>query len=102
MISAKPEHYTCMVDFLACAGCLEEADNIMKQCPVNHVWLHWGLCSALAEFLVMWRWQNVLQNEFLNCSLKMLLLMCCYQPSMLLLATGVSRRMFNSRYRNNV
>jgi hypothetical protein len=31
----------------------------------------------------------------------MLLLMCCYQPSMLLLATGVSMRMLNSRYRNN-
>jgi hypothetical protein len=24
-----------MVDLLACAGCLEEAENIMKQCPVK-------------------------------------------------------------------
>jgi len=67
----------------------------------NHMWLHWGLCSSLAQFMVMWRWQNVLQDEFLNCSLKMLLLCaainhlcCCWQQH--------SMRMFKSRYRNNV
>jgi hypothetical protein len=54
----------------------------------NQMWLHGWLCSALAEFMVVWRWENMLLNEFLNGSLKMLLVMCCYQTSLLLLVTG--------------
>jgi hypothetical protein len=56
----------------------------------NQMWLHGWLCSALAELMVMWRWENMLLNEFLNRSLKMLLVMCCYQTSLLLLLTGIS------------
>jgi hypothetical protein len=33
MISATLEHYTCMVDLLACAGHLQEAENIIKVMP---------------------------------------------------------------------
>jgi hypothetical protein len=50
-------------------------------CPVNHLWLHGWLCLALAEFMVMYRWENTLLNEFLNWNLKMLLIMCCYLTS---------------------
>jgi len=34
---------------------------------------------VLADVIIMWRWENVLLNEFLNWSLKMLLVICCYQ-----------------------
>jgi hypothetical protein len=61
------------------------------------MWLHGWLCLELAEFMVMWRWQNALPNEFLNWSLKMLLLMCYSQTSMLLLAAGISVGMLSSR-----
>jgi hypothetical protein len=60
MISAKLEHYSCMVDLLDCASNLQEAENTVMECPVNQMWLHGWLCSVLAEFMVMWRWQNVL------------------------------------------
>jgi hypothetical protein len=30
-----------------------------------------GHCLALAEVMVMWRWESVLLNDFLNWSLKM-------------------------------
>ncbi|CAM6008822.1 unnamed protein product [Sphagnum balticum] len=33
MISAKLEHYTCMVDLLGRAGCLHEAENMLKAMP---------------------------------------------------------------------
>ncbi len=65
-ILAKLEHYTCMANLLGCAGHLQEAENMLKQCPVNQMWLHGRLCLALAEFMVIWRWQNVLLNMFLN------------------------------------
>jgi hypothetical protein len=42
---------------------------------------------------------NMLLNEFLKWSLAMLLVMCCCQTSTLLLATGISVRMLNSRER---
>ncbi len=43
------------------------------ECPVNHMWCHGCLCWALAKFMVMWRWEKALLNEFLNWRLKMLL-----------------------------
>jgi len=45
----------------------------------------------------MWRWENALLNEFLNWSLKMLLLMCYYQTFMLLVATGISKQQRKER-----
>jgi hypothetical protein len=69
---------------------------------MNHMWLHGCLCSALAEFMGTWRWQNILPIEFLKWSLTMLVVMCCYQTSMLLLATGISVRMLNGRERKEV
>jgi pentatricopeptide repeat protein len=72
------------------------------KCPVNHMWVLGWPCSALAEFMVMWRWQNMLQSEFLTWSLTVLLVMCCCQTSMLLLATGTSVRMLYGRERKKV
>jgi hypothetical protein len=45
------------------------------QYPVNHRWLLGWYCLMLAEFMVTWRWQNVLPNKFLKWSLRMLLVM---------------------------
>jgi len=45
---------------------------------------------VLAEFMVMWRWENILLNKFFNWSLKMPQVMCCYQTPMMLLAMGIS------------
>jgi hypothetical protein len=64
--------------------------------------LHGGCCLGLAEFIVMWRWENMLLTKFLNWSLKMLLVMCCHEISILLLATGIFLRMLNSRERKEV
>ncbi len=75
MISAKLEHYTCMVDLLGRAGRLQEAENMIKPMLRNQLWLFGRLCLVLAEFMVMWRWENVWVNKFLNWSLKMLLVM---------------------------
>ncbi len=97
MISAKLEHYTFMVNLLGCAGHLQRIWS--WQCPVNHMWLHGWLCLVLAEFVVMWRCQNVLPNKFLKWSMTMLLAMCCCQTSVLLLATGFSVIMLNDRER---
>jgi pentatricopeptide repeat protein len=33
MVSAKLEHYTCMVNLLGCAGHLQETENMMKAMP---------------------------------------------------------------------
>jgi len=102
MISAKLEYYSCMVDLLDCASNLQEAENTIMECPVNQMWLHGWLCSVLAEFMVMWRWQNVLRNKFLKWNLRMLLVMCCCQTSMLLLATGVSENVEQQRKERGV
>jgi pentatricopeptide repeat protein len=100
MILAKLEHYTCMVDLLGCAGHLQEAENMVMAMPCTpHVdaWM-----ALLAEFMVMWRLQNVLPNRFLKWSLKMLSVMYCSQTYMLLLARDLSVRMLNGRERKKV
>jgi pentatricopeptide repeat protein len=33
MISAKLDHYTCIVDLLGHAGHLQEAENVIKEMP---------------------------------------------------------------------
>jgi hypothetical protein len=53
------------------------------------MWLHGWLYLVLAEFMVMWTWQNVLPDEVLEWNLTMLLIMVWCQTSMLLLATGI-------------
>jgi hypothetical protein len=45
---------------------------------------------VLAEFMVMWRWENMLLNKFSDWILKIFQVMCCYQISMLLLIRGIS------------
>jgi hypothetical protein len=66
------------------------------------MWLHEWLYLVLAEFMVMWRWQNVLPDEVLEWNLTMLLIMVWCQTSMLLLATGIPVRMLNVRERKKV
>ncbi|CAM6063031.1 unnamed protein product [Sphagnum tenellum] len=73
MISAWLDHYTCMADLLGHADHLQEAENMIKQCPVNEMWLHGWLCSVLAKSMILWKWENLLLKEFLNWSLKILL-----------------------------
>ncbi len=102
MISAKLEHYTCMVDILGRAGHLQEAENMvmaMHYIPDAATWMALlGVCRIHGK----WRWQNLLPNEFLKCSLTMLLGMWCCQTCMLLLAKGISVRMLNGRERKKV
>jgi len=70
-ISAKLEHYTCMVDLFGRAGRLHEAENMLKAMPSKPNTGVWR-ALVLAEFMVMWRWENELPNKFLNWNLKML------------------------------
>jgi hypothetical protein len=72
MIPAKLVHYTCMVDLLGHAGHLQDVEIMIKEMPCNQMLFCGGFCSVLAEFMIMWRWENTLLNEFLNCGLKML------------------------------
>jgi pentatricopeptide repeat protein len=102
MISAKLEHYASMVDLFGHAGHLQEAEKVIKEMPINQMQLCGELCLVLAEFMVMWRWENKLLNKSLSWIVKMLQAMCCYQTYMLLLATRIVIRMFNSRERNEV
>ncbi len=51
--------------------------------------------DSFAHFIVMWSCENMLLNGFLNWSLKMLVVMCCYQTSMLLVVTCISVGMLN-------
>jgi hypothetical protein len=92
IISAKLERYTFMDDLLGCAGHLQEAENMVITMPCKLDVAAWVACFALAEIVVIWRWQMAFPNEFLKWSLTMLLGMCCCQTSMLVLATGFSVR----------
>jgi hypothetical protein len=60
VIPAKLEHYNCMVDLLGHAGHLQEAQNMVMGMSCKPDVATWRPCSALAESMVMWRWQNVL------------------------------------------
>ncbi len=93
-VSAKLEHYTYIIDISwQCWPSTGGKENDQGGCPINHMWLHGRLFLVLVEFdMVMWRWEN----QFLNWSLKMLPIMCCYKKCKLLLATGISVRMLNS------
>jgi len=71
MIPGKLVHYTCMVDLLGHAGHLQDVEIMIKEMPCNQMLFCGGFCSVLAEFMIMWRWENALLNEFLNWSLKM-------------------------------
>jgi hypothetical protein len=85
-ISTILEHNTCMVDVLGRAGHLQEAEN---KVTVMHYILDvatWMALLGVCRIHGKWKWQNVLPNEFLKCSLTMLLVMCCCQTCMLLLA----------------
>jgi hypothetical protein len=57
---------------------------------------------VLAELMVTWSWQNALRNEFCQWSLTMLLVMCCCETSMVLLATIISVRILNSTDKKRV
>jgi pentatricopeptide repeat protein len=86
-LPATVEHNSCMVGLLGRAGNLHEAEDIIKGMSCQP-----KLCgqpySVLAEFMVTWSWENALLNKFLKGNLEMLEAMCCYQTSMLLLASG--------------
>jgi hypothetical protein len=45
---------------------------------------------------------NGLKNEFVDWTLEMLLVVCCYQTSMPLLASGILVQAFEARQRNGM
>ncbi|KAH8966520.1 hypothetical protein BDL97_03G029200 [Sphagnum fallax] len=98
MISAKLEHYTCIIN-LGHPGQLQEAENIIKAMPCRPDVVAWMVLLRIhgtvdmGEHVAKW---------VLNWSLKMLQVMCCHQTSMLVLAIGISVRMLNSRGRKEV
>jgi hypothetical protein len=98
MISAKLEHYTCIIN-LGHLGHLQEADNIIKAMPCRPDVTAWMVLLRIhgtvemGEYVAKW---------VLNWSLKMLQVMCCHQTSMLVLAIGISVRMLNNRGRKEV
>jgi hypothetical protein len=57
---------------------------------------------VLANFNLIWRLENELQNEFLKWTSEMLLVVCCYQTSMRLLASGILVQAFEARRRNRM
>jgi hypothetical protein len=91
-----------LLTFLAMLAIYRRQRIWLWQCPVNHMWLYGRLCLVLAEFMVTWSWQNALQNEFCQWNLTMLLVMCCCETSMVLLATTISVRMLNSTDKKRV
>ncbi len=52
-ISAKLEHYTCMVDLLGHAGHLQEAENMMKVMPCNPNMAVWMALLSACRFTVI-------------------------------------------------
>ncbi len=102
MISTKLERHTCMVDLLGHVNHLQEAKNMIKAMPYESHATTWKVLLGIAKFMVMWRWENMLLNEFLNWSMKMLHVMRCYQTSMLLVATLIFVRMLNNKERKEV
>jgi hypothetical protein len=96
MISAKLEHYTCIIN-LGHPGHLQEADNIIKTMPCRPDVAAWMVLlrihGIVGEYVAKW---------VLNWSLKMLQVMCCHQTSMFVLAIVISERMLNSRGRKEV
>jgi pentatricopeptide repeat protein len=67
-ISGEPEHYTCMVDLLGCAGHLQEAENMIKamlyKSHVNPWMALLGTCRIHGNV------EMGELNKFLNCSLR--------------------------------
>ncbi|CAK9867057.1 unnamed protein product [Sphagnum jensenii] len=55
-------------------GCaMHGHENMIKAMPCKRMWLHGWLCSVLAKSMILWKWENLLLKEFLNWSLKILL-----------------------------
>jgi pentatricopeptide repeat protein len=102
MISPKLEHYTCMVDLLGCAGHLQEAENMTTMMPGKpYVAAHKALLGACTIHGNMEMGEHI-AKKFFDWGLKMLWVICCYQTSMILLATGTSLIRLNSRERKEV
>ncbi len=97
MISAKVEHYACMVDFLGRAGHLQEAENMIKGMPCKpnaDVWRALLIACRIHGNVEM---GEHAAQQVLNWILKILQAMYCYRTCMLLMASGISVRMFNDR-----
>ncbi|CAM6003775.1 unnamed protein product, partial [Sphagnum balticum] len=81
MISAKLEHYTCMVDLLGRAGHLQEAENMVMAMPCKpHVAVWMALLSACRIHGHVEMAERIAKQIL---SLIMLLFMCFCQTSML-------------------
>jgi hypothetical protein len=96
MISAKLEHFTCMVDLLGRAGQLQEAENMLMAMPFKPDVAAWmtllSMCRIhgnmeMAEHIA----KQILEMKPENAA-----------GYVLLLATGISLRMLNGRKRRKV
>ncbi len=98
MISAKLDHYTCIVDLLDHSGHLQEAENVIKEMPCKPnaaVWTAFlGICRIHGN-MEMGKHvaKQVLELEPENAA---------GQTCILLLATGISVRKLNCRERKEV
>jgi pentatricopeptide repeat protein len=96
-ISARAEHYTCMVDLLNRAGRLHEAEdmiNTMSCTPNIYVWKALlGACRIYGNVEMQERVaMRVLELDPGNTTGY-----CCYQTSMQLLASRTPLQIFNSK-----
>jgi hypothetical protein len=97
MILAKWNIEPAWLTFLVVLAIYRRQRIWSRKYPVNHRWLLGWLCLTHAEFMVTWRWQNTMPNEFLKWSLKMLLVMYCCQTSMLVLVTYICENVEHQR-----
>jgi hypothetical protein len=102
-ISARVEHCACLVHPFGRAGHLDEVKDVVKRMPCEPDTSAWSTVLAACRVHCNVRWENLLQTEFLKSTLEMLWAMCCYQTSVLLLASGtISSQTFNDRGWNTV
>jgi pentatricopeptide repeat protein len=70
-VSPTVEHYACMVDPFGCAGHLHEAEGLIKTMSFEPNAPLWKALVGACRFMVMWRWENTLENK-LDWTLEML------------------------------
>ncbi len=103
-ISTTVEHYVCIIDLLAQAGCLEEAGdliNMMFCAPHAVVWMALLCACSMHDIVEMGEHiaKEVVELDQGNWTS---LAMCCYQTYMLLLASGICVPMSNDRSQKEV
>ncbi len=97
MISIKFEHYTCMVNLLGHAGHLEEAEKLVMAMPYEPYVAPWMSLLSTCRIHGNVEMAEHVANRILEMEPDNVLVMCCCQTSMLLLATGISVRIWQRK-----